>query len=48
MTCHFADDISLLYMSNSIKKLSKLVNADLKHQGNWLNVDKTSLSLNRN
>ena len=28
---HFADDTNLLCMSNSIKKLMKLVNADLKH-----------------
>ena len=28
---HFADDTNLLCVSNSIKKLDKLVNADLKH-----------------
>ena len=28
---HFADDTNLLCLSNSIKKLSKLGNADLKH-----------------
>ena len=28
---HFADDTNLLYLNNSIKKLNKLVNADLKH-----------------
>ena len=28
---HFADDTNLLCHSNSIKKLNKLVNADLKH-----------------
>ena len=28
---HFADDTNLLYLSNSIKILNKLVNADLKH-----------------
>ena len=28
---HFADDTNLLCLSNSIKKLSRLVNADLKH-----------------
>ena len=31
---HFPDDTKLLYLSNSIKKLSKLVNADLKHLAN--------------
>ena len=33
---HFADDTNLLYLSNSIKKLDKLVNADLKHLVNRL------------
>ena len=28
---HFADDTNLFCLSNSIKKLNKLVNADLKH-----------------
>ena len=28
---HFADDTNLLCHSNSIKKLNKVVNADLKH-----------------
>ena len=28
------------FLSNSIKKLSKLVNADLKHLVNWLNAKK--------
>ena len=28
---HFADDTNLLFLSNSIKKLNKQVNADLKH-----------------
>ena len=28
---HFADDTNLLCLSISIKKLNKLVNADLKH-----------------
>ena len=27
---HFADDTNLLFLGNSIKKLNKLVNADLK------------------
>ena len=33
---HFANDTNILYLSNSIKKLHKLVNADLKHPVNWL------------
>ena len=40
---HFADDTNLLCLSNSIKKLNKLVNADLKHLANWLNTNKISL-----
>ena len=37
---HFADDTNLLCLSNSIKKLNKLVNADLKRAVNWLNIKK--------
>ena len=40
---HFADDTNLLCLSNSIKKLNKLVNADLNHLANWLNTNKISL-----
>ena len=40
---HFADDTNLLCHSNSIKKLNKLVIADLKHLVNWLNANKTYL-----
>ena len=35
---HFADDTNLLCLSNSIKKLNKLVNADLRRPVNWLNI----------
>ena len=44
---HFADDTNLLCMSNSIKKLNKLVNADLKHLANWLNANKISLNVKK-
>ena len=44
---HFADDTNLLCQSNSIKKLNKLVNADLKHQANWLNTNKISLNIKK-
>ena len=37
---HFADDFNLLRLGNSIKKLNKLVNADLKRLVNWLNAIK--------
>ena len=41
---HFADDTNLLCHGNSIQKLNKLVNADLKHLSNWLNANKVSLN----
>ena len=44
---HFADDTNLLCLSNSIKKLNKLVNTDLKHLVNWLNANKISLNLKK-
>ena len=45
---HFADDTNLLCLSNSIKKLNKLVNADLKHLVNWLNANKITLNVKKN
>ena len=44
---HFADDTILLCLSNSIKKLNKLVNADLKQLVNWLNASKISLNVKK-
>ena len=44
---HFADDTNLLCLSNSIKKLSKLINAELKHLVNWLNANKISLNVKK-
>ena len=44
---HFADDTNLLCLSNCIKKLSKLVKADLKHLVNWLNTNKISLNVKK-
>ena len=43
---HFDDDTNLLCLSNSIKKLNKLVNADSKPLANWLNANKVSLNVN--
>ena len=40
---HFGDGTNLLCMSNYIKKLNRLVNADLKHLVHWLNANKISL-----
>ena len=44
---HFADNTNLLCLSNSIKKLNKLVNADLKHLANWLNANKISFNVKK-
>ena len=44
---HFLDDTNLLCLSNFIKKLNKLVNADLKHLVNWLNANKISLNVKK-
>ena len=44
---HLADDTNLLCRSNSIKKLNKQVNADLKHLVNWLNANKSSLNVKK-
>ena len=44
---HYADDTNLLCLSDSIKKLNKLVNADLKDLVNWLNANKMSLNVKK-
>ena len=44
---HLADDTNLLCLSNLIKKLKKVVNADLKHLLNWLNANKISLNVKK-
>ena len=45
---HFTDDINLLHLSKSIKKLNKLVNTDLKHLVNWLlNANKISFNVKK-
>ena len=44
---HFADATNLLCLGNSIKKLNKLVNADLKCLVNWLNANKISLNIKK-
>ena len=44
---HFADDTNLLCMSNSIKKLNKLINVDLKHLVNLFNANKISLNVKK-
>ena len=42
---YFADDTSLLNLGKSTKKISKLVNIDLKCFVNWVNAKNISLSL---
>ena len=44
---YFADDANLLCLSNSIKRMNKLVNADLKRLANWLNANKISLNVKK-
>ena len=44
---HSTDDTNLLCLSNSTKKLNKKVNADLKHQVDWLNANKISLNVKK-
>ena len=39
---HFADDTNLLCLGNSIKKLNKLLNANLRRLVKWLNANKIS------
>ena len=41
---NFADDTNLLCVSNSIKKLNKLVNAELKYPVTWLSPNKISFN----
>ena len=45
---HFADDTNLLCISNSIKKLNKPVNAELKYLVNCLNTNKMSVNIKKN
>ena len=35
---HFAHETNILFITNSIKKLNKLVNIDLKNLVSWLNA----------
>ena len=44
---YFADDINLLCLGNSIKKMNKLFNADLKCLVNWLNKNKILLNVKK-
>ena len=44
---HFADDTNLSCLSNSIRKLNKLVNADLLCLVNLLNTNKISINVKK-
>ena len=44
---HFADDTNLLHFNDSIKKLNKDINYDLKQLVHWLNANKISLNVGK-
>ena len=44
---HFADDINLLYFSNTVKEINKRMNFDLKHLVHWLNANKIALNVSK-
>ena len=44
-TFHFADDTCLLNIKDSIKKINKAVNKDLKFLIQWLHANKISLNV---
>ena len=46
-THHFADDTNLLYVDNSMKKIQKYVNLDLKFLCKWLKANKISLNASK-
>ena len=45
--CHFADDTNLLYSGNSMRKLSKYINHDLKLTADWFRINRISLNLEK-
>ena len=44
---HFADDTNLLNYNNSVKRMNKQVNQDLKNLANWLNANKICLNVSK-
>ena len=44
-TFHFADDICLLNIKDSVKQINKVVNKDLKFLIQWLNANIISLNV---
>ena len=44
---HFAKDTNLLNYNNSVKRMNKQVNQDLKSLTNWLNANKICLNVSK-
>ena len=44
---HFADDTNLLYTNNSLKKINKHINHDIKHLCQWLRSNNISLNASK-
>ena len=44
---HFADDTNLLLVDNSLKKINKHINHDLKHFNTWLRANRISLNTSK-
>ena len=44
---HFADDTNLLHFTDSVKKLNKSINYDLKQLTHWLNANKIALNVKK-
>ena len=44
---HFANDTNLLNYNNSVKRMNKQVNQDLKNLKNWLNANKIFLNVSK-
>ena len=44
---HFANHTNLLNYNNSVKRMNKQVNQDLKNLKNWLNANKTCLNVSK-
>ena len=44
---HFADDTNLLLVDNSLKKINKHINQDLKHFTAWLRANRISLNTSK-
>ena len=44
---HFADDTNILYVSSSLKDISKKINHDLSNLVHWLRANKISLNVSK-